>query len=101
MDIDLELQEKEIFREVIWEGNFEQIAIWTDGEWSVKDSIHYEHRSKEEQPIYVIQQSNIFDGDFSEERIDFLITQIENLLNSKKSLMITSKSIVPDDILTV
>ncbi|MCM3099693.1 hypothetical protein [Priestia megaterium] len=76
MDIELKLREKEIFREVINEGDFEQIAIWSDGEWSVIDSIYYEHRSKEEQPIYVIQPTDSF-----EESIDFLITEIETILN--------------------
>ena len=81
MDIELELKEKEIFREVINGGDFEEIAIWRDGEWSVIDSIYYEHRSKEEQPIHVIQPTNSSNHDSFEESIDLLITEIETILN--------------------
>jgi hypothetical protein len=83
MDIDLELQEKEVFREVLWEGNFDQIAIWLDGEWSVVASVHYERKKKEEEPIYVLQQEEVLDSDFSEETMELLIQEIEDVLNGR------------------
>ena len=83
MDIDLELQEKEVFREILWEGNFEQIAIWLDGEWSVSASVHYEQKKEKEEPIYILQQKEVLDIDFSDEAIELLIQEIEDVLNDR------------------
>lgn len=83
MDIDLELQEKEVFREIVWEGNFDQIAIWLDGEWSVFASVHYEQKTKDEEPVYVLQQQQAMDAYSSDETLDFLIQEIEDMLNAR------------------
>jgi hypothetical protein len=83
MDIDLELQEKEVFREIVWEGNFDQIAIWLDGEWSVFASVHYEQKKKDEEPVYVLQQQQVMDAYSSDETLDFLIQEIEDMLNAR------------------
>lgn len=83
MDIDLELQEKEVFREIVWEGNFDQIAIWLDGEWSVFASVHYEQKKKDEEPVYVLQQHQVMDAYSSDETLDFLIQEIEEMLNDR------------------
>ncbi|MGP7819108.1 hypothetical protein [Niallia sp. 01092] len=83
MDIDLELQEKEVFREILWEGKFDQLAIWLDGEWSVFASTHYEQKMKEEEPIYVLHQQEVMDAHFSEETLELLIQEIEDVLNTR------------------
>ncbi|MDQ0242513.1 fatty acid-binding protein DegV [Bacillus fengqiuensis] len=83
MDIDLELQEKEVFREIVWEGNFDRIAIWLDGEWSVFASVHYEQKKKDEEPVYVLQQQRVMDAYSSDETLDFLIQEIEDMLNAR------------------
>ncbi|MFC3883137.1 hypothetical protein ACFOU2_06255 [Bacillus songklensis] len=89
MDFDLELQEKEVFREILWEGDFDRIAIWLDGEWSVIASVHYEQKKQQEDPIYVLQKQEVFDAGFSDETIELLIQEIEDILNGRitKGLM--------------
>lgn len=81
MDIDLGLQGKEAFREVVLEGNFEQIAIWFDGEWSVVDSPLYRMKSEEEKPIYILNEKDLSNSYEIEDFLEILIDQIEELVN--------------------
>jgi hypothetical protein len=86
MDFDLKLQAKDVFREILWEGKFEQIAIWLDGEWSAFDSVHYKERKKEEEPIYILHEKEILEAlntNFLDEGIEFLIQKIEGILNEQ------------------
>ncbi len=79
MDIDLELQGKDAFSEVILDGNFGQIAIWLDGEWSVVDSPYYQTKSKEEKPIYILDEKDIINSYENEDFLELLINQIDEL----------------------
>ncbi|MFB6467520.1 hypothetical protein ACE38V_12005 [Cytobacillus sp. Hz8] len=79
MDIDLELQGKDAFCEVVLEGNFVQIAIWLDGEWSVVGSPYYQTKSMEEKPIYIIEEKDIIEKYTNEDFLETLIIQIEEL----------------------
>lgn len=79
MDIDLELQGKDAFREVVLEGNFVQIAIWLDGEWSAVDSPLYRTKSKEEQPLYILNEKDLLNSYENEDFLETLIKQIDEL----------------------
>ncbi|MEH7353973.1 hypothetical protein V7150_10375 [Neobacillus drentensis] len=81
MDIDLELQGKDAFCEVILEGNFNQIAIWKDGEWSVVDSPLYHAKSKEEKPIYILNEKDLLNSYENEDFLEMLINQIDELFS--------------------
>ena len=81
MDIDLELQGKDAFREVILDGNFVQIAIWLDGEWSVVDSPFYRTKFKEEKPIYILNEKDLLNSYENEDFLEMLIKQIDELFN--------------------
>lgn len=85
MDIDLELQEKDLFKELIWDGEVDEIAIWLDGEWSVLESPQYQERKKREKPIYILNLREVFSEiHFSFESIERLIKKIEDILNGRK-----------------
>lgn len=82
MDIDLELQEKEVFKEVVVEGEYEIIAIWTDGDWSIKSSVHYDEKLQEgHSPIYFINKAEMASRLFTTDQVEELIQFIEKLLN--------------------
>jgi hypothetical protein len=84
MEVDLELQAKDLFKEVIWDGNVEQIAIWLDGDWSVTSTTHFDERNKANSPVYVINLRDVFAKvDFSFDTIEELINKIENMLNGR------------------
>ena len=80
MDIDLELQGKDAFCEVILEGNFERIAIWLDGEWSVVDSPLYQTKSREEEPICILYEKDLLGSYENEDFLEKLINQLDELI---------------------
>lgn len=85
MDIDLELQEKDLFKELIWDGEVDEIAIWLDGDWSVLSSSHYLERKECEKPIYILNLREVFaETSFSFESIERIIKKIEDILNGHK-----------------
>ncbi len=85
MEVDLELQAKDLFKEVIWDGSVEQIAIWLDGDWSVPSTNHFNERIKANNPVYVLNLQEVFAKvDFSFDTIDELINKIEDILNGRK-----------------
>jgi hypothetical protein len=89
MDIDLELQEKDLFKEMIWDEEVDGIAIWLDGEWSVLSSSHYHERKEIEKPIYILNIKDLFaEIHFSHESIERLIKQIEDMINGRKTASI-------------
>lgn len=82
MDIDLELQEKEVFKEVVVDGEYDSIAIWTDGEWSIKSSTHYEEKLQDgHSPMYYIYRDELTSRLFTMDQVEELIQLIERLLN--------------------
>jgi hypothetical protein len=84
MEVDLELQAKDLFKEVIWDGSVEQIAIWLDGDWSVTSTTHFDERIKNHSPVFVLNLQEVFSKvDFSFDTIDELINQIEDKLNGR------------------
>lgn len=83
MDIDLVLLEKEVFKEVIFDGDFETIAIWSDGDWSIKSSAHYEEKIQEGySPISYIHKDDLTADLLTTEHLDELIAMIERQLRS-------------------
>ncbi len=82
MDIDLELQEKEVFREVMIDGEYETIAVWLDGDWSLTTSTHYQEKLLEGySPIYLINKSELVANHFTIDQLEDLIQRIEHMLN--------------------
>ncbi|MGJ7919244.1 hypothetical protein [Neobacillus sp. LXY-4] len=87
MEVDLELQAKDLFKEVIWDGSVEQIAIWLDGDWSVTSSTHFDERKKAAEPVYVLNLREVFAKvDFSFDTIEELINKIEDIINGRDSI---------------
>lgn len=83
MEIDLELQEKEVFREVVVDGEYETIAIWLDGDWSIKSSTHYEEKLQEGfSPIYLINRADLTSNVATTDQVEELISMIELMLNA-------------------
>lgn len=84
MEVDLELQAKDLFKEMIWDGNVEHIAIWLDGDWSVTSTTHFDERKQANEPVYIINLQEVFaKADFSFDTIEELINKIEDLLNGR------------------
>lgn len=84
MEVDLELQAKDLFKEVIWDGSVERIAVWLDGDWSVTSTSHFDERIKNDHPVYVLNLQEVFsEVDFSFESIEQLINRIEDRLNGR------------------
>lgn len=82
MEIDLELQEKEVFKEIVVDGEFETIAIWTDGDWAIKSSVHYEEKLQEGlSPIYFLNRSELTSRFFTSDQVEELIRFLEQRLN--------------------
>ncbi|MEW8987073.1 MAG: hypothetical protein AB2401_08750 [Bacillus sp. (in: firmicutes)] len=87
MEVDLELQAKDLFKEVLWDGNVEQIAIWLDGDWSVTSTVHFDERNKACEPVLVLNLRDVFAKiDFSFDTIEELINKIENILNGHEPI---------------
>ncbi|WP_153124435.1 hypothetical protein [Peribacillus tepidiphilus] len=85
MEFDLELQEKDLLKELIWDGEVEQIAIWMDGEWSIVSSSHFQMRNREEKPVYILNLREVFSEiDFSQDTVERHIMEIEQILNGRK-----------------
>ncbi|WP_102691099.1 hypothetical protein [Rummeliibacillus pycnus] len=80
MDIDLELQGKDALCEVILEGDFERIAIWLDGEWSVVGSPLYQTKSREEEPICILHEKDLLGSYEDEDFLEKLMHQIDELM---------------------
>lgn len=84
MDVDLELQAKDLFKEVIWDGDVEHIAIWIDGDWSVTSTTHFDERIKKHHPVYVLNLREVFSKiDFSFDTVEQIINGIEDRLNGR------------------
>ncbi|AGK52147.1 hypothetical protein [Bacillus sp. 1NLA3E] len=84
MEVDLELQAKDLFKEVIWDGSVERIAVWLDGDWSVTSTTHFDERIKNDHPVYVLNLREVFsEVNFSFESIEQLINRIEDRLNGR------------------
>ncbi len=84
VDLNLELQAKDLFKDVIWDGDVEQIAIWLDGDWSVTATPHFEERIQNDSPIQVLNLQEVFSKvAFSFESIEQLIMRIEDKLNGR------------------
>lgn len=82
MDTDLVLLEKEVFKEVILDGEFETIAVWSDGDWSIISSVHYEEKVEEGyKPVYYLRKSELTSDLLTTDHIDELIAQIEQEIN--------------------
>ncbi|WEG13024.1 hypothetical protein PU629_01305 [Pullulanibacillus sp. KACC 23026] len=82
MDIDLELLEKEVFKEVVLEGDFETIAIWSDGDWSIMASLHYKEKVEEGfSPIYYLRKAELTSTLMTTDHLEELILSIESELN--------------------
>ncbi|MFC0274906.1 hypothetical protein ACFFIX_26740 [Metabacillus herbersteinensis] len=84
MEYDLYLQDKDLFKEIIWDPHIEQIVIWKYGEWSTFSSFDYEKRIKEEQPIFIVNLKDFYlEIDLSYNSVDHLIIKIEDILNGR------------------
>jgi hypothetical protein len=81
LDVEIELQGKDAFREIILEGNFVQIAIWIDGEWAVVESSLYKAKSREDKPIFILNEYDFLNQDESEDFLEILIKEIEEKIN--------------------
>jgi hypothetical protein len=87
MEVDLELQAKDLFKVVIWDGDVKQIAVWYDGDWSVTSSTHFPVEKKGVEPVCVINLQEFFEKvDFSFDTIEELIKKIEDRLNGRHSM---------------
>jgi hypothetical protein len=82
VDIDLVLIEKEVFKEVVMEGEFETIAIWSDGDWSILASAHYEEKVEEGfSPVYYLRRAELTSTLLTTDHLEELILRIESQLN--------------------
>jgi len=52
-----------------------------DGEWSVVDSPLYHAKSKEEKPIYILNEKDLLNSYENEDFLEMLINQIDELFS--------------------
>jgi len=82
VEIDLELLEKDVFKEVISDGEFETIAIWMDGDWSLISSAHYMEKMQEGySPVYLIHKKEMSSASDTADYVEELIRTVEYKLN--------------------
>lgn len=88
VDWELNLQEKDLFREMIAEEDVEKIALWHDGEWSIYLTEHFQRRRAFEKPIHIIDIKAYFrESDFSDESVEQLIERLEGILNEEQKIV--------------
>ena len=88
VELDLNLQEKDLFREMIKEEDVEKIALWHDGEWSIYLTEHFQRRRNFEKPIHIIDVKAYFRStDFSDEAVERLIECLEGILNEEQKIV--------------
>lgn len=78
----MELLEKDVFKEVISDGEFETIAIWMDGDWSLISSAHYMEKMQEGySPVYLIHKKEMSSASDTADYVEELIRTVEYKLN--------------------
>lgn len=87
VDLDLNLQEKDLLREMIVEEDVEKIALWHDGEWSIYLTEHFLRRRSFEKPIHIMDIKAYFrDSDFFGDSVENLIERLEGILNENRQI---------------
>jgi hypothetical protein len=82
VEIDLELLEKDVFKEVISDGEFETIAVWTDGDWALISSAHFMEKNQEGySPVCLIHKNEMSSASDTADYVEELIRVIEQKLN--------------------